>query len=437
MTPATPGQTLEVLEDLLSSDLRMEDWPIGRLRPYAGNPRNNDDAVPQMMASIREFGFPVPVLARSDGMVIDGHLRLKAAQRLALPTVPVVICDQWTDAQVKAFRLLVNRSVGWADWDQELLAQEVADLEEVGFDLDLTGFDEQELGTLLAMGGSDPGTDEDAMPTVPDAPVSESGDLWILGPHRLLCGDATSETDVARLLGDHRPDLMVSDPPYGVGYDPAWRESALGRSKRGRSVGKVEADHVADWRAAYALFGGDVAYVWHAGTQAHVVAQGLEECGFQIRSQIIWVKQHFVISRGHYHLQHEPCWYAVQKGRTGHWVGDRKQSTLWQIANRSAFGGQNDDASTPHGTQKPVECMRRPILNHTKPSRGVYDPFVGSGTTIIAAQTTGRVCYGIDIDPIYVDVAVRRWQDFTATQATLEGDGRTFAEMTKARMINP
>src|SRR5438093_8589509 len=181
--------------------------------------------------------------------------------------------------------------------------------------------------------------------------------------HRLICGDATVSGDVARLLDNVEPGLMVTDPPYGVDYDPAWRE----KSWRGaRSTGKVQADDRSDWREAWALFPGDIAYVWHAGNKADVVAASLQACGFEIRSQIVWAKQHFVISRGHYHGQHEPCWYAVRKGRTEHWAGDRKQTTLWQIANRNAFGGSQDDTSTDHGTQKPVECMRRPIINQTK-----------------------------------------------------------------------
>ena len=234
--------------------------------------------------------------------------------------------------------------------------------------------------------------------------------------HRLNCGDATVSGDVARLLDNVEPGLMVTDPPYGVDYDPAWRE----KSWRGaRSTGKVQADDRSDWREAWALFPGDIAYVWHAGNKADVVSASLHACGFEIRSQIVWAKQHFVISRGHYHGQHEPCWYAVRKGRTEHWAGDRKQTTLWQIANRNAFGGSQDDTSTDHGTQKPVECMRRPIINHTNAGQAVYDPFVGSGTTIIAAETTGRRCYAMDIDPVYVDVAVGRYAEFCGKPETI------------------
>jgi len=218
----------------------------------------------------------------------------------------------------------------------------------------------------------------------------------------LLCGDATVAADVGRLLDGVVPLLMVTDPPYGVSYDPAWR-NAVGASATTRT-GKVLNDDRADWREAWALFPGDVAYVWHGALHATTVAESLEAAGFGIRSQIIWAKDRLVLSRGDYHWQHEPCWYAVRKTAQGHWAGDRKQTTLWPIANR------DQDAETVHGTQKPVECLRRPILNNSSPGQAVYDPFMGSGTTIIAAETTSRVAYGIELDPAYVDVAVERWQ---------------------------
>ena len=227
---------------------------------------------------------------------------------------------------------------------------------------------------------------------------------------------------------------MVTDPPYGVDLDPEWREQA-GLNPRTRQGGKLANDDRIDWSDAWALFPGDVAYVWHAGIHAAEVALGLQRCGFQIRSQIIWVKQHFAISRGAYHWRHEPCWYAVRKDQTAHWRGDRKQSTVWEIANLNPFGGEptEENEVTGHGTQKPVEIMRRPILNHTRPGEACYDPFLGSGSTLIAAESIRRICYGMDIDPRYVDVAVLRWQRFTGQLAVLDGDGRTFEEIARVR----
>src|SRR5690606_29698061 len=243
--------------------------------------------------------------------------------------------------------------------------------------------------------------------------------------HRLLCGDATNASDVERVLARVTPHLMVTDPPYGVNYDPAWR-SRFTKGDGGLATGRVANDDRADWREAWALFPGDVAYVWHGALHATTVAESLVACGFDIRSQIVWAKERLVLSRGDYHWQHEPMWYAV-RGK-GHWSGDRKQTTLWQIPSR------DQDAATVHGTQKPVDCMRRPMLNNSSPGQAVYEPFCGSGTTIIAAETCGRPCHAVELDPAYVDVAVLRWQAFTGREAVLEGDGSTFAAAQAERL---
>ena len=407
--------------------MQVEAWPVSRLVPYGRNPRKHDHAVDRMAASIREFGFKIPVLVRSNGEVVDGHLRLKAAQKLGIEQIPVILCDEWTEAQVKAFRLLVNRSVSWAEWDAELLTLEIEELRELDFDLALTGFDAHELDGFLFPDAAGAGEDT---PDAPADPVTRAGELWSLGRHRVLCADATVAEVVGRLLRAEQPPLMVTDPPYGVEYDPAWRERAgLGRQ---RQTGVVPNDHRADWSEAYRLFRGHVAYVWHAGVHAAEVAAGLESTGLRIRAQIIWAKQNFVLGRGDYHWQHEPCWYAVREGKPSNWCGDRTQSTLWQVANLNPIGGSREEA-TGHGTQKPVELMRRPILNHTVRGDVVYDPFLGSGTTLIAAELTDRVCYGLDIDARYVDVIVLRWQKLTGKSAVRESDGRRFDELAAER----
>ncbi len=303
-----------------------------------------------------------------------------------------------------------------------MLALEVGELDELSLDLGTLGFEPREINALLRGDAADPR--EDAVPEAPAVPMSRLGDLWHLGAHRLLCGDATDPGGVTRLLAGVAPHLMVTDPPYGVMYDPDWRNRA-GASETKRT-GKVLNDDRADWRAAWALFPGDVAYVWHGALHATTVADSLDAAAFNVRSQIIWAKERLVLSRGDYHWQHEPCWYAVRKAATGHWSGDRKQTTLWQIASR------DQDAETIHGTQKPVECMRRPILNNSSPGQAVYEPFSGSGTTIIAAESTGRACYAIELDPAYVDVAILRWQAFTGQEARLEG-GESFVEIAAAR----
>ena len=310
----------------------IERWPIERLLPYAANARTHpDEQIAQIAGSIAEFGFNVPCLVDERGVLIAGHGRLLAARKLHLAEVPVIRLDHLTDAQARAFRIADNQIAVNADWDEATLSAELARLKEDGFDLDLLGFPESELDRLLdGLGtGSEGRADENDVPEPPAEPVTQAGDLWLLGEHRLLCGDATVATDVERLIADVSPHLMVTDPPYGVDYDPAWRNEA-GVSATTRT-GKVSNDDRADWREAWALFPGDVAYVWHAGVHSRLVAESLEATGFAIRSEIIWAKPRFVLGRGDYHWQHEPCFYAVRKGATGHWQGGRDQSTLWTI----------------------------------------------------------------------------------------------------------
>jgi DNA modification methylase len=389
---------------------------LASLVPYARNARTHSEVqIGQIAASIREWGWTMPVLVDEAGMIIAGHGRVLAAARLGLGEVPVMVARGWSEAQKRAYVLADNKLTLNAGWDEALLQIEVADLAAMGFDLPLMGFDEQELAALT---GSNPGlTDPDEVPEPPAVPVAQRGEIWQLGRHRLMCGDATSAEDVSRVLAGVQPHLMVTDPPYGVNYRPAWRNEALGEGNR--SVGTVANDDRADWREAWAHFPGDVAYVWHAGTKAGIVADSLTACGFAIRTQIVWAKQHFAISRGDYHVQHEPCWYAVRDKAIGHWSGDRTQTTLWQINNGLTQGGPRkaEDDLTGHGAQKPVECMKRPIENNSSPGQAVYDPFVGSGTTIIAAEMTGRACHAIEINPTYCDVTIERWQNFTGEKA--------------------
>lgn len=241
-------------------------------------------------------------------------------------------------------------------------------------------------------------------------PAAQAGDVWLLGKHRLVCGDATNPADVAAALDGHRPNLMDTDPPYGVAYDPEWRVRDLGH--RAGAIGPIANDDRHDWREAWALFPGDVAYVWHGALNGPAVSDSLRVCGFVPRAHIVWDKGRLIISRGHYHWRHETCWYAVRKGRTASWAGDRKQETIWLATHRRS--------ETGHPTQKPIAIMRRPILNHTQAGDRVYDPFCGSGSTIIAAEETGRICHAIELAPAYVDVTIARWEMVTGGRATLE-----------------
>ena len=368
-----------------------------------------------------------PILVGAENDVIAGHARLRAARQLGMTEVPVIVLSHLSESQRRALVIADNQLALNAGWDEELLRLELALLQESGYDVSLAALADEELARMLAEQGTAEGlTDEDDVPAVPRMPISRPGDLWLLGSpsHRLLCGDATVASDVERVLADAQPLLMVTDPPYGVEYDPSWRKRAgINHSSR---MGLVMNDHRSDWRAAWALFPGEVAYVWHGALQAATVAGSLEACGFEMRAEIVWAKPALVMGRGHYHWQHEPCWYAVRG--SGHWNGDRKQSTLWAIENRQ------QDAKTEHSTQKPVECMRRPIVNNSAAGQAIYDPFCGSGTTIIACEKERRVCLAIELNPAYVDMAVMRWQNFTGRMAVLEGDGRPFAAVAQERL---
>lgn len=336
-----------------------------------------------------------------------------------------MIAGGWSEAQKRAYVIADNKLALNAGWDNDMLSAEFAELSGWDFDISLTGFGEDELAGLMAE-KTEGLTDPEAVPEAPEQPVTVDGDVWVMGRHRIVCGSSTEADTVAKVLGDVRPHLMVTDPPYGVEYDPGWRARA-GVNKNTRKMGKVLNDDRADWREAWALFPGDVAYVWHASLFTREVLDSLESCGFKHRSMIIWVKDRFTLGRGDYHWQHEPAWYVVRDGKAGHYGGGRSQSTVWNIPAR-------DDSGVGHGTQKPVECMKRPIENNSSPGQAVYEPFSGSGTTIIAAEMTGRHCYAIELNPAYVDVAVKRWQDFTGHDAMLEGDGRTFNEIAASRV---
>ena len=402
----------------------VETVPIARLFCSPTNPRKNDAAIPHVAASLRRFGWQQPIVARRTGEVIAGNTRLKAAQGIGMTEVPVWWFDG-DDLAAVAFSIADNRTHEFAQWDDAELAKLLEQLKKED-SLDGVGYTEDDLDALIQQlrAEEEPDLDDDGPTEPPAVAMSRPGDLWILGSHRLLCGDSTVPASVSRLLGSATPFLMVTDPPYGVSYDPEWREeSGLNESN---NVGKVRNDDRVDWTDAYRLFPGTVAYVWHAGKFAADLVVNLRDADFEVRSQIIWRKPSLVISRGHYHWQHEPCWYAVRGGQSSKWCGDRTQSTIWDISNRL-------DDHTEHSTQKPVECMARPVRNHGGLRDDVYDPFLGSGTTLIACEQLGRRCFGLELDPRYCDVIVERWQKATGNEATLEGDGRTFAEIAAER----
>lgn len=422
--------------------------PVANLAPYARNSRtHSDEQIAKIAASIREFGFLNPVITDGKNGIIAGHGRVLAAQLLGLAELPCIEAAHLTEAQRRAYVIADNRIAIDAGWDNEMLKIELSELQGLNFDLALTGFSLDEAAGLI-LGKTGGQTDPDEAPEPEALAVSQAGDIWQLGAHRIICGSSTDPATVAALLGDERPHLMVTDPPYGVNYDAAWRQRA-GVGGSGSATGVVLNDDRADWSEAWVLFPGAVAYVWHGGLHSPTVAASLQSARFEIRAQIIWHKPRFALSRGHYHWQHEPAWYgvrcgekdhwtdqpeprfvdgdhevveyAVRKGEGAHWCGGRKQSTIWTV--------EHLKSETGHSTQKPVECMKRPIENNSKQGDAVYEPFSGSGTTIIAGEMTGRRVLAVELSPAYVDVAVRRWQQFTGRQAVHAGSGRPFDEI--------
>jgi len=342
---------------------------------------HSDEQIAQIAASIIEFGFTNPILIGEDSVIIAGHGRLLAAQRLEMTEVPTITLAHLSEVQRRALVIADNRIAENAGWNEELLAEELAALQELRFDLDLVGFSDDELADLLGEieGGVATGAveGEDDIPATPVAPVSRPGDLWVLGNHRLLCGDSTVAADVERVLDGVTPLLMVTDPPYGVDYDPDWRNRALGQATA--RTGKVLNDDRADWREAWALFPGDVAYVWHGDKQLPDMAAQLVSAGFQIRNLIVWAKDRLVLSRGDYHSQHETCWYAVRKSGKGHWAGDRKQTTLWAISHRDQDAETRPRCSNTRRAitaimpracaPRPPNSERGPLPGRARPSR--------------------------------------------------------------------
>lgn len=385
------------------------------------NPKRHD--VRAIMRSMMLNGFgEAPMLDERTGRLIAGHGRLEALTALRLekkdpPKGVETKGEEWlvpiqrgwaskNDAEAKAYLVASNRTTELGGWDDSELNEILSDLAKDGAaTLAAAGYDGAELEKMLS--DANPAEPDDA-PAPVEKPWVKTGDLFQLGDHRILCGDSTSAADVACLLNGETPNLMVTDPPYGVEYDAAWRNEA-GVSET-KSVGKVLNDDRADWADAWRLFTGNVAYVWHADRRAAEVQASLEVCGFEMRTQIIWAKDRFALSRGDYHWRHEPCWYAVRKGTKSNWSGARDQHTLWDVALRES--AEADD-KTVHSTQKPVELFRRSYINNSERGEAVYEPFSGSGTAIIASETTGRRCFAMELSPEYVQVAVERWEKFT------------------------
>lgn len=421
----------------MSKSVALQHWPLDRLIEYERNPRKNDHAVAQTAAAIKQFGFRVPILAKSDGLIVDGHLRLKAARQLGLATVPVLLADDMTEAQLKAFRLSVNKIADLALWDDELLALDLEELQNLNFDMAAIGFSAEEIAALtpLVQTGL---TDEDAVPDVQPDPITNPGEVWLLGKHRLMCGDATQAGALERLCAQVGVDLLLTDPPYNVAYGGA-KGNAANKNKvdgANRNTQTLLNDDLSDTAfrtfltaafaaAATVMKPGAVFYIWHSDTESYNFRGACRDAGLSVRQCLIWKKSSLVMGRQDYQWKHEPCLYGWKDGAAHLWATDRKQTTVLEFDRPSR--------SLEHPTMKPVALFEYQMLNNTKGADVVLDPFGGSGTTILACEKHGRHARLLELDPKYCDVIIRRWQQFTGQGATLDGDGRTFEEITRER----
>ena len=396
------------------------------LIPYVRNARtHSDEQVAQLAGSIKEFGWTNPILVDDDGGIIAGHGRLLAAQRLKMDEVPTIQIGGLSEAQRRALVLADNKLALNAGWDIDLLKVELGDLNEQGFDIALTGFSVDELSKLLAPDGTEGLTDPDDTPEVPVDPVSKLGDVWVCGPHRVMCGSSLEQTAVDKLCASQAVDMLLTDPPYNVAYTGKTKEALTikndsmdDESFRGfLRDAFVSADTV--------MKAGAVFYIWHADSEGYNFRGACRDANWKVRQCLVWRKNSMVMGRQDYHWQHEPCLYGGKEGASHLWASDRKQTTILDFDRPSR--------SENHPTMKPVALFEYQLLNNTKGGDIVLDSFGGSGTTLIAAEKNGRVARLMELDPKYVDVIVQRWQEFAGKQATLESDGRTFAELGSAR----
>lgn len=400
--------------------MNIEHLSLGELIPFAKNSRTHDDAqVAQIAASIKEFGFTNPILIDEQNGIIAGHGRLLAARKLQLNEVPCIRLSHLTDAQKRAYVIADNKLALNAGWDDEMLALELGNLQDMDFDLSLTGFSTDEINALLTPTVVEGLTDEDAVPEVPVEPVTKLGDVWILGKHRLMCGDSTSVDAVEKLMDGQKANLLHTDPPYGVDYEGVPNDHL--------KDAQLEQFLIDALTCAYTvLHAGSNVYVWHADITALEFITAFRKAGFkQARPPTIqWVKPSLVMSQGDYHSQNEPCLFGWKEGAGRVRVKDRKQTTLWHC-DRSA-------ETKVHPTMKPVELCQRAIENSSVQNCIVLDLFGGSGSTLIACEKTGRINYSMELDPKYCDVIVQRWQEFTGKTAFLESTNEPFVKLDKA-----
>lgn len=407
-------------------NMKIEMRSINKITPYARNARQiPPEAVDKVASSIREFSFRQPIVVDGQGVIICGHTRLLAARKLGMREVPVHVADNLTPTQVRAYRLLDNRSHEETTWDSDLLAFELVDLKELGLDLELTGFNSDEIEELLQRGENSGLTDEDAVPDVSEDAVSQVGDVWLLGNHRLLCGDATDARCFELLMAGELADMVFTDPPYNVDYSQKKNADSGKRQIANDNLGLAFGDFLQQaCQNMLAVTKGGM-YISMSSSEIDTLKRAFAEAGGHWSTFVIWAKNTFTLGRSDYQRQYEPILYGWPQGASHYWCGARDQGDVWFV---------NKPVSNDlHPTMKPVELIERAIRNSSKSRDAVLDPFGGSGSTIIACEKTGRPGRMIEVDSRYVDTAVLRWEQYTGQEAELKGDGRSFAEVREHR----
>lgn len=387
--------------------------PIDSLRAYENNPRQNDDAVAVVAESIRQFGFRQPIVVDAEGVIVIGHTRWRAARHLGMTEVPVHVAEGLSPDQIRALRIADNKTNEVATWDLDKLGIELKALEGSDLDLDLAalGFDQDELAKLLDPGVRDGLTDPDEVPPVPEAgqTLTQPGDLWVLGDHRLLCGDSAEPAQMARLMDGRQADLLLTDPPYNVAYEGG-TDAAMTIANDDMDDASYRQFLVATLGCAVAVLRpGGAFYCWHADSEGLTVRGACADIGLTVRQCLIWVKSSLVLGRQDYQWKHEPCLYGWKDGAGHTWLSDRSQTTVLEF-DKPARNGE-------HPTMKPVPLFLYLTQNSCPAAGVVLDPFGGSGTTLIAAEQTGRHARLMELDPRYCDVIVKRWEQFTGKQA--------------------
>ncbi len=396
----------------------IEHWPLERLVPSENNARtHSSDQIEQLANSIREFGFTNPILVDSESGILAGHARLCAARSEGLKTVPVIVLDHFTDIQKRAYILADNQLALNAGWDDTLLAEQLVRLEEEGFPLETIGFDDEALTALL---GEHTSPDPDAAPEIRPVPVSRPGEVWLAGPHRVLCGDATVPSAVELLMAGERAHMVFMDFPYNVDYSSSGRKIA--NDNLGSEFGPFLTQSCANMLA---VTDGGI-YMCMSSSELHTLHRSFTSAGGHWSTVIIWAKDRFTLGRSDYQRQYEPILYGWKQGSEHYWCGDRSQGDVWCV--------DRPRVNDLHPTMKPVELIERAIHNSSRKGEKVLDLFGGSGSTLIACERTGRHARMMELDPVYVDVIVRRWQEYSGKQATLEGDGRSFREISAERI---